>query len=85
MDKEEIARRGRDLYRTRLKPLVEREENIGKFLSLDIQSGAYEIRDDLLASALALRANHPGAIAWTEKIGFRTAIAIGGTTRRTSD
>jgi hypothetical protein len=84
MDKEEVARRGHELYQSRLKLLVERDENIGKFLSLDVTTGAYEIGDDLLASALALRAKHPDAVAWTEKIGYRTAIAIGGTTRRTA-
>jgi hypothetical protein len=66
-----------------LRSLVEREENIGKYLALDVTTGAYEIRDDLLESALALRATHPNAIAWAEKIGYRTAIAIGGTTKRT--
>jgi hypothetical protein len=82
LDKEEVARRGSEIYRSKLRTLVESEENIGKFLSLDVKSGVYEIRDDLLSSALALRATRPDAICWTENVGYKTAIAFGGSTKR---
>lgn len=45
---EEIARRGRELYEHTLRDLVETEENIGKIISIDIETGDYEIDADPL-------------------------------------
>lgn len=81
-DKSEVARRGRELYEQRIRPLVEHEENIGKLLSLDIDSGDYEIGDDLIKVVRALRERRPGAVTWTEKIGYNAVYAVGGSIRR---
>src|SRR5207253_3307207 len=45
---EEVARRGKELYEQRLRPQVETDENIGKIISIDVESGDYAIDDDLL-------------------------------------
>ncbi len=42
---EEIGRRGQEIYESRLRALLETEENIGKIVSIDIDSGDYEIAD----------------------------------------
>ena len=48
---EEIARRGEEIYARDLRARLETEENRGKFLIIDIESGAYEIdREDLTAT-----------------------------------
>ena len=41
----EIARRGKELYEKQLREQVETEENIGKLISIDIDTGDYEIDD----------------------------------------
>ena len=40
---EEIARRGEEIYERDLRANLETEENRGKFLIIDIATGAYEI------------------------------------------
>jgi hypothetical protein len=79
---DEIARRGHDLYESSIRPRVETEDNIGKLIAIDIESGDYEIGDDLLQIADQLRVRRPKAEVWTERIGYDAAIAIGGTLTR---
>ena len=40
--KEEFARRGDTIYETQLRPALEKE-NEGKFVAIDIETGAYEV------------------------------------------
>ena len=48
---EEIARRGEEIYERDSRANLETEENRGKFLIIDIATGAYEIdREDLAAT-----------------------------------
>ena len=67
---EEIARRGKELYEGRLRSLIETEEDIGKIVSIDIETGDYHIDRDLLRSTDRLHAQHPGAAVWSERIGY---------------
>jgi hypothetical protein len=73
----EIARRGKKLYQQNLRAKVETEENIGKIISIDIETGDYEIDADLLEAANRLRARHPGAALWGERIGYDAVYALG--------
>src|SRR5581483_50684 len=59
---EEIARRGQELYEKSIRAKVETEENIGKLVSIDIETGDYEIgEDNSLEAPRRLHAKHPGA------------------------
>ena len=42
INEEEIERRGQEIYESRLRSLLETEENIGKIVSIDVESGDYE-------------------------------------------
>ena len=75
---EEIARRGKDLYQRTLRARVETEENIGKIVSIDVETGDYEIDADLLRAANRLLVRHPGAALWGERIGYDAVYALGG-------
>lgn len=81
---EEIARRGETLYEERIRSLVELEENIGKLLSIDIETGAYAMGDDPVATSRKLLSRHPGAAIWTRRIGYDAVYAVGGTRTRTA-
>jgi len=82
---EEIARRGRELYEQRIQSQVEIEENIGKIVSIDIETGNYEVVDDVgIESSRHLQSKHPGAAIWAERIGYDAAYALGGTLTRTA-
>jgi hypothetical protein len=74
--KEEFARRGDEIYerdiRSRLKP-----EDKGKFVLIDIETGAYEIDADELAASDRLLARYPQAQIWLIRVGSRYAHRFG--------
>ena len=48
--KEEFARRGDEIYESEIRPHVE-AGNEGKFVAIDIETGAYEVDADELAAS----------------------------------
>ena len=82
---EEIARRGTEIYEQQLRALVETKENIGKIISIDIETGDYEIADDPLITGRRLQAKHPDAAIYGKRIGYNAVFAIGGTLVRTAE
>lgn len=84
LSSEETARRGKNIYENRIRPRVEIIDNIGKLISIDVETSEYEIGDDLVVTSSRLQAKHPGAAIWTERIGFNAVYAIGGTLVRTA-
>jgi hypothetical protein len=82
---EEIGRRGQKWYEKSIRDKVETPENIGKLLSIDIETGDYEIGDDSdLEAPLRLHARHPGAAVYTLRIGYDAAVSLGGVVERTT-
>jgi hypothetical protein len=75
--KEEIIRRGEELYQSRIRPQVE-QSNKGKILVVDIETGDYEIDDDHLQATRRALAKHPGAVLYSLRIGYPTLGKIGG-------
>jgi hypothetical protein len=78
---EDVAQRGKAYY-AELRPQIEAADNIGKIIAIEINTGDYEIGDDLLATSLRLKAKHPNAEMWAERIGFNAVYAVGGTVLR---
>ena len=74
----EIVSRGQDLYESRIRPLVERD-NFGKYVVVDIETGEYEIDADHLAASNRAAAKHPDAPLFAMRIGFRSGGRIGAT------
>ena len=66
--KEEFARRGDEIYERDVRPHVE-AGNEGKFVAIDIETGAYELADDELTACNRLLARIPDAQTWLVKIG----------------
>jgi hypothetical protein len=75
---EEIRRRGKELYEQKIRPKVETEENIGKIVSIDVETGDYEIDKDVLQSARRLLKRRPNGVLWSERIGYDAVYALGG-------
>jgi hypothetical protein len=73
-----IARRGQAFYRS-IREKVETRANMGKIISIDINTGNYEIDDNLLESSDRLQREWPDAVIWAERIGFSAVYAVGGT------
>lgn len=81
---EEIGRRGQEIYEQRLRALVETEDNVGKIISIDVESGDYEIADDLLSAGRRLQQRHPDALMYGKRIGYNAVYAVGGSLVRTA-
>ena len=43
LSREEVARRAKELYENSIRQQVEREENIGKMVIIDIETGEYAV------------------------------------------
>jgi hypothetical protein len=81
---EVIDQRGQELYEERIREQVETEENIGKILAIDVETGDYEIADDPLTAGRRLLARHPGAAIFALRIGYNAVYALGGSLTRTA-
>jgi hypothetical protein len=78
-------KRGKELYEKVIRAQVEIPENIGKIISINVETGEYEIGEDLVVTSGKLRAKQPNAIIWAERIGFDAVYAVGGTLVRTAE
>ena len=56
-------------------------KDVGKFLAIDIETGAYEIERDELKAGNKLRARIPEAQIWMVRVGYRSVHRIGGRLR----
>ncbi|MEH1940946.1 MAG: hypothetical protein V7L01_12115 [Nostoc sp.] len=79
-----VARRGKELYQKSIRAKVETQENIGKIISINVETGDYEIGDDLVETSLRLRSKQTDAALWGERIGFDAVYAVDGTLLRTA-
>jgi hypothetical protein len=76
--KEEIVRRGEELYEQQIRGQIDEENNKGKALVIDIETGDYEIDEDGLEAAHRARAKHPDAALYAMRIGYPAYSKIGG-------
>ncbi len=74
--KEEFARRGDEIYDREIRPHVGPDDE-GKFVVIDIETGAYEIDKDELAASDRLLARRLDAQMWTRRVGSRYARRFG--------
>jgi hypothetical protein len=79
--KEEFARRGGEIYDRDVRPRVE-AKNAGKFVAVDIETGAWEMDADALAACERLVARVADSQTWLVRVGYPYAHRIGGPRRR---
>lgn len=75
-DMDEFARRGDELYQRQVRPLVESEHR-GRIVAIDIESGAFELADDVLTASNRLFARYPDAQPWSVRIGSPAVYRMG--------
>ena len=68
--KEEIFKRGQELYESQIKQQVE-TDNYGKIVAIDIETGAFAIADTVLLATNQLFERYPTAQPWIIRIGHR--------------
>jgi hypothetical protein len=79
--KEEFARRGNEIYESHVRQQVE-EGNHGKIVAIDIETGAFEVADDIVTASDRLLAKHPDAQTWFVRIGHRAVYHVGARSLR---
>lgn len=77
---EEMDQHAQDLYDNQIRPLVETEENTGKLIVLDAETGEYEMdsRANSLAMTRRMLAKHSNPILYQFRIGYDAVDAFGG-------
>ena len=78
--KEEFAQRGNAIYNRQIRPQVEANHQ-GKFVAIDIESGAWEVDADALAACDRLIAHNLDSQTWLVRIGYPYIHRIGGPRR----
>ena len=73
---DEVCDRGEEIYEEKIKPLVEPQEN-GKFIVIDIESGDYELGEEMLPASRRLRERRPDSVRFGAKVGCDLAYRIG--------
>src|SRR5439155_25191428 len=81
LSNEELARRGQEIYERQIREKLE-QGSVGKIVAIDVETGDYEIDDDVLAAAHRVQARHPGAGIFTTRIGYNGVYGFGGGPRR---
>ena len=77
LSREEVARRARQFYKNRIRQQVETDENIGKMLIIDFESGDYEVDETRLKAACKLSAKHPHSPVCGLRMGYNVAVSFG--------
>jgi hypothetical protein len=71
-DREEVARRGDEIYEREVLPLLSPADE-GKYALIDIETADYEIDQDEVAASDRLLARRPDAQVWMRQVGSRYA------------
>lgn len=74
---EVFAERGDAIYEKEIRPRLGPKDK-GKFLAIDIETGAYEMSREELRACEKLRARIPDAQIWMVRVGFRAVHSFGG-------
>ena len=75
--KEEFAQRGDEIYERDVRPRIDETSNAGKFVAIDIETGAYDVDVDELTASDRLLARYPEAQVWLRRVGSRYVRCFG--------
>lgn len=74
--KDEFAHRGDEIYERDMRSQLQADDQ-GKFVVIDIATGAYEIDAEEIAASDRLLARHPDAQIWLRQVDSRYARRFG--------
>jgi hypothetical protein len=74
--KEELARRGKELYESSIQQQIE-AGNESKIVAIDIETGVFEVAKDSLTASDQLLEQYPNAQIWFVRIGHKAVHRIG--------
>ena len=73
LDLKQIAKLGMELYTRSIVPQLLPEDN-GRYVAIDVHTGAYEVNAASYAAFVKLKEREPAAEVWLERVGCPTAI-----------
>ena len=76
LPKEEVARRGKELYEGQVRSQVE-GDYVGQVVAIDVETGEFAIGDNSLNASDILLARLPDAQIWFVRVGHRAVHRIG--------
>lgn len=79
---EEVAHRAKQLYENGIRQQVEYDDNIGKMIVIDAETGEYGVDETGVETALKLKQKKPNARLFTMRIGYDVAFSFGGAIER---
>ncbi|HLP91317.1 MAG TPA: hypothetical protein VK184_22385 [Nostocaceae cyanobacterium] len=82
LSSEEVGKRAKELYENNIRQQVETEENIGKMVIIDIETGEYAVDKTGIESARFLRKKNPLARLYGLRIGYKVAVSFCGDMER---
>ncbi|ABA20530.1 conserved hypothetical protein [Trichormus variabilis ATCC 29413] len=82
LSSEEVAKRAKELYDNNIRQQVETEENIGKMVIIDIETGEYAVDKTGIESAKYLRSKNRFARLFGIRIGYKVAASFSGEMER---
>lgn len=82
-ESQERLRRAHETYDTKLRPIVDTPENLGKLIIFNIDTGDYEIgKDPAFEETAILQARNPGVRLMGFRIGYKAVETFGGIRER---
>jgi hypothetical protein len=79
---EEVGYRAKQMYESGIRQQVESDENIGKMVIIDIETGNYAVDKNGLHAALHLGEKNPNARLFGIRIGYNFAASLSGVMER---
>ncbi|MYE55136.1 MAG: hypothetical protein F4X34_08085 [Chloroflexi bacterium] len=73
---EDVASAGRAIYKNKILPLM-KDEDKGKVVIIDVNSGDYEIDYDDAAAMFRLLERRPDAFTWADRVGYPSVHRMG--------
>jgi hypothetical protein len=75
LTRDEIVRRGKEIYYSDILSAVE-AENYGRVVAIDVRTGEYALGDDAIQSAASLRERLPDAVIFFMRVGYPTMARV---------
>jgi hypothetical protein len=76
--KDEVATLGDAIYARDIRPQVEDEQNKGKFVLIDIETGTWEMDADEMVASSRMETRRSDAPVWMVRVGYPYTYRVGG-------
>lgn len=84
-ERSETARRGTEIYERDIKPMLGEDQD-GRYVSIDVDTGCWTIADTHRDAVDELHAQHPDSHdVWSLRVGYRAVVSFGGRPLREED